>query len=259
MNFYDELLESKKEHDTLPPVTAPGLLNAVVKEIWDEKHKGMVRVEYLLGEKDHKTSDWVRVMSPYGGKEYGNYWLPEIDTEVVVGFVQGNLNMPILLGCLWNDTDQHPKETVNEKNEVKTIMTRAGNKITFSDTKDKEKITVETPKKMELSIDDAAEMISIQDKEKKNCLQLNCKDGTVTITAKSDIKLKIGSKDVLSADSDTVKITAGTVQIDASQSLKLKGQTTDISGTSVKVKANGELGLEASGVARLKGSMVKIN
>ncbi len=112
MNFYDELLESKKEHDTLPPVTAPGLLNAVVKEIWDEKHKGMVRVEYLLGEKDHKTSDWVRVMSPYGGKEYGNYWLPEIDTEVVVGFVQGNLNMPILLGCLWNDTDQHPKETV---------------------------------------------------------------------------------------------------------------------------------------------------
>ncbi len=142
---------------------------------------------------------------------------------------------------------------------MKTIMTRAGNKITFSDTKDKEKITVETPKKMELSIDDAAEMISIQDKEKKNCLQLNCKDGTVTITAKSDIKLKIGSKDVLSADSDTVKITAGTVQIDASQSLKLKGQTTDISGTSVKVKANGELGLEASGVARLKGSMVKIN
>lgn len=259
MNFYDELLVAKQEHDTLPPVTAPGLLNAVVKEIWDDKHKGMIKVEYLLGEKDHKTSDWVRVMSSYGGKEYGNYWLPEIGTEVVVGFIQGNLNMPVVLGCLWNDTDLHPKQTVNEKNEVKTIMTKAGNKITFSDTKDKEKITVETPKKLELTIDDASQTISMQDKDKKNCLLLDCKGGTVTVTAKSEIQLKIGSKAVLSADSNTVKITAGTVQIDASQSLKLKGQTTDVSGTSVKVKANGELGLQASGIANLKGSMVKIN
>ncbi len=259
MNFYDELLEAKQEHDTLPPVTAPGLLNAVVKEIWDEKHKGMIKVEYLLGEKNHKTSDWVRVMSSYGGKEFGNYWLPEIGTEVIVGFVQGNLNMPIVLGCLWNDTDQHPKETLNENNEIKTIMTKAGNKITFSDVKDKEKITVETPKQLVLTIDDEAELIAMEDKEKKNSVTLDCKNGDITVTAKTSIKLKIGSKEVLSADSDTVKIAAGTIQLDGSQKLQLKGKTTDVSGSTVNVKSNGKLGLEASGVAQLKGSMVKIN
>lgn len=259
MNFYEELLETRKDHDTQGAVTAPGLLNAVVKENWDEKHKGMVKVEYLLGEKNHKTSDWVRVMTPYGGKEYGNYWLPEIDTEVVVGFIQGNLNMPVVLGCLWNETDVYPKESVNKDNDVKTIMTKAGNKITFSDKKDKSAVQIETPKQLSVVVDDEKDAIILQDKEKKNSVVLDCKGGNITVTAKTAIQLKVGSKEVLKASSDAVKVTAGTVQVDATQSLKLKGQTAEVSGTSVKVKANGELGLQASGVAQVKGSMVKIN
>lgn len=259
MNFYDELLETKKENDTLPAITAPGLLNAVVKEIWDKDHPGMVKVEYLLGEKNHKTSDWVRVLTPYGGKEYGNYWLPEIDTEVIVGFIQGNLNMPVILGCLWNKTDAHPKNTVNEKNTEKTMITKAGNKILFSDEEKKEKITIQTPKETEITIDDEKQAVSIQDKEKKNCILLDCKGGNITVTAKTAIKLKVGSKEVFSTDGSTVTIAADTVSLNGKQSLKLKGQTANISGTSVKIKADGELGFQASGMAQLKGSMVKIN
>ena len=259
MNFYDELLAPKREIDTFPPVTAPGLLNAIVKDIWDEKHKGMIKVEYIMGEKNKKTSDWVRVMTPYGGNEYGNYWLPEIGTEVIVGFVNGNLNMPIVLGCLWNEKDQFPKGAPGEKNEQKTIMTKAGSSITFSDTEGKEKIAIKTPKELEITIDDEAEAISFQDKEKNNSVLMDCKGGNVTVTAKTAISLKVGSKEILKADANTVKIAAGTVEVDATQSLKLKGQTTEASGTQVKVKANGELGLEASGIAQLKGSMVKIN
>lgn len=259
MNFYDELLEVKKENDTLPPMTAPGLMHAVVKEIWDENHKGMVKVEYLMGEKDHKTSDWVRVMTPYGGNGYGNYWLPEIDTEVVVGFVQGNLNMPIILGCLWNETDLPPENTAKEENDIKTIITKAGNKIIFSDTADKTKIQIETPNQLQITVDDESKSISLQDQEKKNSMVLDCDGGNVTITAKTAVKLKIGSKEVLSADSDTVKITAGTVQLEGSQNLKLKGQSANLNGTTVTIKSDGKLGLQASGAAQLKGSMVKIN
>ena len=65
MNFYDELLTDKPEDKTYPEITAPGLLNAIVKEIWDKEHVGMIKVEYMMGEKDKKTSDWVRVMSGY--------------------------------------------------------------------------------------------------------------------------------------------------------------------------------------------------
>lgn len=258
-NFYEELLEKTDDNDTLPPVTAPGLLNGVVKENYDEKHKGMVKVEYIMGEKNKKTSDWVRVMTPYGGKGYGNYWLPEINTEVIVGFVHGNLNIPVVLGCLWNNVDQHPEKTVNEKNTVKTIMTKAGNKVTFSEEKGKETITIETPKSHKVILDDEKEAITLQDKEKHNSVVLDCKGGNVTVTAKKTLSFKVGSKEVWKADSNSVKITSGTIQLDASQSLKMKGQTVDASGTSVKVKANGELGLQASGMTQVKGSMVKIN
>lgn len=259
MSFYDELLSTKRNINTIPPVTAPGLLNAIVKDIWDEKHKGMVKVEYLMGEKNQKTSDWVRVMTPYGGKNFGNYWLPEIGTEVVVGFVQGNQNMPIILGCLWNDTDQHPKNVVNKNNDTKTIMTKGGNKITFTETQGKENITIETPKQLTFILDDEKDMITLEDKEKKNKVVIDSKSGKVTVTAKTSIDLKVGTKAVFSADSNSVKINAGTIQVKAGQSLKMEGQSTNLSGTSVKVKANGELGIQSSGITQVKGSMVKIN
>ena len=84
----------------------------------------MIKVEYMMGEKDKKTSDWVRVMSGYCGNGFGNYWLPEIGTEVLVGFIHGNMNMPVVLGCLWNGKDKLPEGTADEKNETKTVMTK---------------------------------------------------------------------------------------------------------------------------------------
>ena len=259
MNFYDELLSASKDGKTYPEITAPGLLNAIVKEIWDKEHIGMIKVEYLMGEKDKKTSDWVRVMTNYGGNGFGNYWLPEIGTEVLVGFIHGNMNMPVVMGCLWNGTDQLPEGAASEKNETKTIITKAGNKITFSEAEGEEKITVTTPKELTILLDDENEAVSVQDQNKENSIQMDCKNGALKLTAKKEISLTIGTKEVMNASSDTVKLTCGTIQLDAKQTLKLAGQSTSVEGASVKVKADGELGLEASGMAQLKGSMVKIN
>lgn len=259
MNFYDELLKGKTENKTYPEVTAPGLLNAIVKDIWDEQHKGMIKVEYLMGEENKKTSDWVRVMAGYGGNGFGNYWLPEIGSEVLVGFIHGNMNMPVVLGCLWNGKDKLPEGAASEKNETKTVITKGGHKIIFTETQGKEKITVNTPKGLEILLDDEKEAIHVQDKEKGNSIIMDCKNGTMALKAKKEFSVTIGTKEVMKADADTIKLTCGTIQADAQQKLKLKGQTTSIQGTSVKVKADGEMGLQASGMAQLKGSMVKIN
>lgn len=259
MNFYEELLSDKTEDKTYPEVTAPGLLNAIVKDIWDEKHKGMIKVEYLMGEKNKKTSDWVRVMTSYGGDGFGNYWLPEIGTEVLVGFIHGNMNMPVVLGCLWNGKDRLPEGVADKKNDTKTVITKGGNKIIFTETQGKEKITVNTPKGLEILLDDEKEAIHLQDKEKANSLLMNCKTGSITLKAKKEISLSIGAKEVVKADANSIKITNGSIQVDAQQSLKLKGQSGSLSGTTVKVKATGELNLQASGMTQVKGSMVKIN
>ena len=259
MNFYDELLSDKKEEKTYPEITAPGLLNAIVKDIWDKDHMGMIKVEYLMGEKDKKTSDWVRVMTGYGGNGFGNYWLPEIGTEVLVGFIHGNMNMPVVLGCLWNGTDKLPEGAASEKNETKTVMTKGGHKITFTETENKGKITVNTPKGLEILLDDEQETIQIQDKGKENSILLDSKNGAIALKAKQEITLTVGTKEALKADANGVKVTGSTIQLEAQRSLKTKGQSTSVEGTSIKVKADGELGLQASGMTQLKGSMVKIN
>jgi len=259
LNFYDELLSDKKEEKTYPEITAPGLLNAIVKDIWDKDHMGMIKVEYLMGEKDKKTSDWVRVMTGYGGNGFGNYWLPEIGTEVLVGFIHGNMNMPVVLGCLWNGTDKLPEGAASEKNETKTVMTKGGHKITFTETENKGKITVNTPKGLEILLDDEQETIQIQDKGKENSILLDSKNGAIALKAKQEITLTVGTKEALKADANGVKVTGSTIQLEAQQSLKTKGQSTSVEGTSIKVKADGELGLQASGMTQLKGSMVKIN
>lgn len=219
----------------------------------------MVKVEYIMGEKDKKTSDWVRVMTPYGGNGYGNYWLPEIGTEVIVGFIHGNLNIPVVLGCLWNHTDQQPENTVNEKNTVKTIMTKAGNKVTFSEEEKKEKITIETPKGLHAVMDDEKESVTFQDKDGNNSIVMDCSGGNITVTAKTALSFKIGSKEVWKANSDSVTTTSGTIKLDASSKLDMKGNTTNISGGSIGVKSNGKLDLQASGMTQVKGNMVKIN
>ncbi len=259
MNFYDELLTDKKDDKTYPEITAPGLLNAIVKDIWDEQHKGMIKVEYLMGEKNKKTSDWVRVMTGYGGDGFGNYWLPEIGTEVLVGFIHGNMNMPVVLGCLWNGKDQLPEGAASEKNETKTVMTKGGHKITFTETEGKQKITIDTPKGLTILMDDENEAVFVQDKEKENSIHLDCKNGAMKLKAKQEMSLTIGTKEVMKADADTIKLTCGSIQLDAQQTLKLAGQTASVEGTSIKVKADGEMGLQASGVTQIKGSMVKIN
>ncbi len=167
--------------------------------------------------------------------------------------------MPVVLGCLWNGKDKLPEGTADEKNETKAVITKGGHKITFTETQDKAKITVNTPKGLEILLDDEKETILVQDKGKENSLSMDCKNGAVTLKAKKEISLTIGTKEVVKADANTVKVACGTVQLDAQQSLKLGGQSASLTGSSVKVKADGELGLQASGMAQLKGSMVKIN
>ena len=128
------------------PYTIGGIVTGTVKENYNKDFPGKVKVELLLGEEGKNVTGWIPVMTTYGGNGYGNLFLPEVDSEVVVAFHMGDRNRPIVIGCLWSDKNQFPPETVKEENPIKTIMTKAGSVITFDDTKDKEMISIKTKK-----------------------------------------------------------------------------------------------------------------
>ena len=73
--------------------------------------------------------------------------------------------------------------------------------------------------------------------------------------------LKAADKAMVTLDGSGKKLEldADTIDIQGKQALKMKGQTTNLEGNIVEIKAKGSLKAEASGVAQIKGSMCKIN
>ncbi len=241
------------------PDVIGGVVTGTVKENYNKDFPGKIKVELLLGEEGKNVTGWIPVMTPYGGNEYGNLFLPEVDSEVVVAFHMGDRNRPIVIGCLWSDKNKFPPETVKEENPVKTIMTKAGSVITFDDTKDKELISVKTKKGSFFEISEENQTISLSDKDKKNSVVINAKDGDVTVTADKTLNLKVGGKNAVAITDKEITLKTSTISVSADKDLTLKGQNTTVDGNSVKVSGKSSLEVSASGTTQVKGSMVKIN
>lgn len=272
MGLFDEFLEESEQEQG----NIQGVAVGVVKENWDSKHPGMVKVEISLGVSGKNLMDWAPVAVPYAGKEFGNYFLPEIGSQVLVAFHMGYINCPIVIGCMWNQEDVLPPETANEKNTKKIIRTKGGNQIVISEESGKETISIETKGKQKLFLDDENKKISLQDEDGSNAVILDTKNGEMEFCCKKKAVFKINGKEMLTLDGNGQKAELKTnqIKIEAAQGLDLKGQTmkaegssTEIKGQSIKMEAQAALGLkgtaslkaESSGIAEIKGTMVKIN
>ena len=238
-----------------------GVTTGIVLENWNDKKPGKVKVEMNLGIQGKNVSGWIPVMTPYGGKDYGMYALPEVGAVVVVAFEMGDRNRPIVIGSIWDNKNTIPKETALEKNTVKRMKTKGGCEIVFEEDEKKEKVTIHTPAELTILLDDEKKTISIEDKNKENGLLIDTDKGELCVMAKNKIELKVGGNAMITLDGNAKKsqIKGDLVQIEAGQSLKLKGQSSNLEGSMIKVKADSSLGLESGAMAQLKGSMVKIN
>lgn len=84
-----------------------GLMAGIVTNNEDPERLGRVKVRLsALSEEDEST--WARLATPGAGPDRGLQLLPDIDDEVVVGFEEGDLTRPFVLGGLWNRSDAPP-------------------------------------------------------------------------------------------------------------------------------------------------------
>ena len=275
MGLFDEMLETDETEDG-GQANINGVAIGVVKENWDKDHPGMIKAEISLGSSGKNLTDWIPVAVPYAGKEFGTYFLPEIGSQVLLAFHMGDINCPIVIGSLWNQTDVVPPETANEKNTVKKIKTKGGNVITISEESGKEKISIQTKGELKAELDDENQKIILQDKEGKNAISIDAKNGTMNFKSEKKAVFNINGQPMLTRDGEgkAVKIKAGKIEIEADQSLTMKGQTAGLDGNSLKIqgqqleltakasmaiKANASLKAESSGMTEIKGSMLKLN
>ena len=96
------------------------------EEIWTDKY-GRVKVQFFWdreGKKDENSSCWVRVSQPWAGKNWGSINIPRIGQEVIVEFLEGDPDRPIITGRVYN-ADQMPPYQLADNQTRTTFMTRS--------------------------------------------------------------------------------------------------------------------------------------
>lgn len=216
-----------------------GITTGIVKNNWDEDFPGKLKVEYTLGEPELMETGWIPFMTGYAGAGYGGFQLPEIGTEVVIGFHSGDSRRPIVLGCLWNTINMPPEQTANENNTKKLWKSKGGYQLSID----------EDEEKQELSFSDPAgeHTISLSSKE----------DGLLTCNIKTKTVLQFAGEDFLTVEKGKITIN-GPVTIAAESIAFETEKDITVSADELTAKTKKALTLKASEDMNLKGKNVAI-
>src|SRR5262249_33991283 len=131
---------------------------------------GRVIVQFYwdrLGQKNENSSCWIRVSQPWAGQNWGAIWIPRIGQEVVVSFLEGDPDRPIITGRVYN-ADQMPPYTLPDNQTqggVKSRSSKGGgssnfNEIRFEDKKGREDLLIHAELTMHNSVE-ASQFITV--------------------------------------------------------------------------------------------------
>jgi type VI secretion system secreted protein VgrG len=205
------------------------------EEIWTDKY-GRVKVQFhwdRLGEHDENSSCWVRVAQTWAGPNWGFIQIPRMGQEVIVDFLEGDPDRPIITGRVYNANNMPPYDLPGKQTQsgVKSRSTKGGgvsnaNEIRFEDLKGSEEFHVQAEKDM-------------------NTLVKNAETRTVGATRSTSI----GTDESLTVGNNrTAHVKANeTINVDANESVTIGGnQTATIVGNDTE-SVGGDQSLTVTG------------
>ncbi|MFO7639970.1 MAG: type VI secretion system tip protein VgrG [Candidatus Competibacteraceae bacterium] len=245
------------------------------EEIYTDQY-GRVKCQFhwdRYGKADQDSSCWIRVAQSMAGKKWGALYLPRIGHEVIVDFLEGDPDQPIITGRVYNGKAMPPYDLPAEqtKSTFKSLSSKGGggfNEFRFDDKKGEEQIFIHAEKDQHNRVKkDTLEwvgqdrhliVICDQFEEVKGDKHLSVKgdqnekiDGTVSLETGMDLQEKVGMKHALDAGME-IHLKAGmNVIIEAGMSITLKAgggfvvvgpAGVTISGTPVLINSGGSAG-----------------
>jgi type VI secretion system secreted protein VgrG len=125
------------------------------EEIHTDKH-GRIKVRFHWDEHnplDDTASCWVRTAQMWAGPSWGTWFLPRVGMEVVVEFLDGNPDRPLVTGCVYNNANPPPYPLPDEKTKstIKSNSSMGGggfNELRFEDAKGNEELFIHAQKDM---------------------------------------------------------------------------------------------------------------
>jgi type VI secretion system secreted protein VgrG len=255
------------------------------EEIHTDKY-GRVKVQFhwdRYGKSDENSSCWVRVAQALAGKKWGAICIPRMGQEVVVEFLEGDPDRPLITGSVYNDEQQVPYGLPAEKTKsaIKSNSSLGGlgfNEIRFEDSKGKEQVFIHAERNLDLRVKndemervignrhliagwekdgakggDQREMV-YQDKHLKvHRNQVEHIGGDIQLLVggvdagqgNQDIVLKGAKKESIGQDNHLHVKGDRNEQIDGDQSLTISGKQQEKVGTNHALEAGQEIHLKA--------------
>lgn len=131
-------------------------------EIYTDKH-GRVKVQFFwdrVGKSDENSSCWIRVSHPWAGKNWGMVAIPRIGQEVIVDFLEGDPDRPIIVGRLYNADQMPPYDLPANMTQwgIKSRSTTGGtgahcNELRFEDKKGHEQFLIHAERDHSLEVE----------------------------------------------------------------------------------------------------------
>ena len=108
-------------------------------------------------QKDEKSSCWIRVAQTWAGNNFGSLIIPRVGMEVLIQFINGDPDQPLVVGCLYNGVNKNPNNYATVS-AFKTNTSKGGsgfNELRFNDKKDEEEIFIHAQKDMNSVIENS--------------------------------------------------------------------------------------------------------
>jgi type VI secretion system secreted protein VgrG len=233
---------------TTPKPVIPGTQRAAVvgpqgDEIYTDEH-GRIKVQFMWdrdGKKDEKSSCWIRVMQQWAGPGYGAQWIPRIGMEVLVSFLEGDPDQPIVIGTVYNGANKVPLELTARKTQSgwRTVSSKGGGtrqELLFEDDAGKEEIYMYTGRNHRLVVD----------KDESNKIggdQQTGIGGNQLLKVEKDRDIKVTGNNKMVVEGDTHLKTTGDIQWSAGSGQVTYGMSNGV----MNIKAAVGINLEVSG------------
>jgi len=266
------------------PMTKPrvfGLQSALVAGSTagdiNQDEQGRVRIQFHWDTETSgdKTSCYVRVAQLMAGSGYGSQFVPRVGHEVLVAFIDGDPDNPIITGSVYNSNNAPPyKESNASKSGFKTQLSGESNELFFDDKQDNEQVYLHAAKdfvqevennhsetvKGELSQTVTKQMAITTDDAYSLTVKeaLTEKGKTISLEADSSIELKVGSSKI-TLSSSSIAIEASSIDIKADNALSLQGMNVESKATSANKISGATTAVEATSSNTVKGMSVTID
>ena len=234
------------DKDTEIDSTLSRLQTGIVKKVHDDPNGNSRILVEIPGLEGESEGIWARVLQRYATNGAGEMVFPEVGDEIILGFLNGNPQFPIVLGSLFSQSNASPFE-IEENNNIKSFISRE--QLSLSYDEEKKEISLSTPAGNKIILSDDKKGIRFED-QNGNVLELN--DKGVSIEGNSDIKVKM----------------SGNATIEATGDIKLSTKSGEVSIEAMNVKTKANMKIEekaniieskATAQAVIKGGVVQIN